>query len=94
MGGALPPDMALLLLRELSPTVGPAALLDAHGEVLAGEEVTARVQAGAGALRVDASGVSLVACTTPVGQGTAARALRRLAEYDAAQALAAVREHC
>lgn len=94
MSGALAPDMALLLLRELSPTVGPAALLGPDGEVLAGEDVALRIRGGATALRVDGSGVSLVAGMTRVGEGRAGRALRRLAELDAAQALAVVREHC
>ena len=94
MSGALPPDMALLLLRELSPTVGAAAILGADGGVLGGEDVALSVPAGATALRVDGSSMSLVACMARVGEGAAGRALRGLAELDAAQALAAVREHC
>lgn len=93
MSGALPPDMALLLLRELSPTVGAAAILGADGGVLGGEDV-ALSAAGATALRVDGSSMSLVAFVARVGEGAAGRALRGLAELDAAQALAAVREHC
>lgn len=84
----------MLLLRELSPAVRSAGLLDADGRVLAGEDVGTHVHTGATTLRVDAPGMSLVASLPRVGERAGGRALRRLAELDARHALAAVRERC
>jgi hypothetical protein len=90
LAAALTPHQALVYLRELSPAVSAACVLDRDGAPLAGDASLAGV-GDDGHVVARARHGAIVA---RLGEGAGDGALVALARADATLALAAVRDRC